>query len=365
MMECVRYGHEIIALAHLRPPDQIDELDSWMFQSVGSVLAQALGNCMELPMFVRTITGTARTADSLEYAPTAGDEVENLMELLEEVLRSHPEVEAVSSGAILSDYQRLRVESVCSRLGLTSLAYLWQLDQRKLLTRMIDSGLEAILVKVAGMGLDPKRHLGKSLRQMQPILESLNDKYGSHVCGEGGEFESIVLDCPLFRSRIILEQTEIVIHSPDAFAPVAFLKPIAFRVERKEHVENIPEVREIATAPEEIAAVADAETDEHSDGTETEATPIQISVTQEGPTELLDLNSRWGEHSSEHSRFDIIGRGMRSDEYAIAFACGGDPSGDVSVEAAKVLERLVGESVFIVLGCFFLIHTLSLTRWDF
>jgi diphthine-ammonia ligase len=35
----------------------------------------------------------------------------------------------VSAGAILSDYQRVRVESVCSRLGLTSLAFLWRRDQ--------------------------------------------------------------------------------------------------------------------------------------------------------------------------------------------------------------------------------------------
>ena len=37
--------------------------------------------------------------------------------------------EAVSVGAILSDYQRVRVESVCTRLGLTSLAFLWRRDQ--------------------------------------------------------------------------------------------------------------------------------------------------------------------------------------------------------------------------------------------
>lgn len=40
------------------------------------------------------------------------------------------------------------------RLGLTSLAYLWQKEQHELLKEMIDSGVEAILVKVAAMGLE-------------------------------------------------------------------------------------------------------------------------------------------------------------------------------------------------------------------
>ena len=72
----------------------------------------------------------------------------------------HSDVTGVAVGAILSDYQRVRVESVCQRLGLTPLAYLWQRDQSDLLQEMIQAGMESILVKVACLGLD-KRHLGK------------------------------------------------------------------------------------------------------------------------------------------------------------------------------------------------------------
>ena len=60
----------------------------------------------------------------------------------------------------------------CRRLSLTPLAYLWQRDQGELLSEMIDAGLEAILIKVAGIGLDTK-HLGKTLEQMQPTLLKL------------------------------------------------------------------------------------------------------------------------------------------------------------------------------------------------
>ena len=69
-------------------------------------------------------------------------------------------VTGVAVGAILSDYQRVRVESVCLRLGLTPLAYLWQRDQSELLQEMVLAGMESVLVKVACLGLD-KRHLGK------------------------------------------------------------------------------------------------------------------------------------------------------------------------------------------------------------
>lgn len=73
---------------------------------------------------------------SLSYRTTPGDEVEDMFILLNEVKRQIPSVSAVSTGAIASDYQRLRVESICSRLGLVSLAYLWKQDQSLLIEEM-------------------------------------------------------------------------------------------------------------------------------------------------------------------------------------------------------------------------------------
>ena len=60
----------------------------------------------------------------------------------------------------------------CRRLGLTALCYLWQRDQGELLSEMVDAGLEAILIKVAGVGLSTK-HLGQTLAQMQTPLFKL------------------------------------------------------------------------------------------------------------------------------------------------------------------------------------------------
>ena len=75
---------------------------------------------------------------------------------------------------------------------------------------MIESGIHALLVKVAALGLDPARHLGRSLAEMEPPLQQLADRDGCNVCGEGGEYETLTLDCPLFtRGRIVLDKSEV------------------------------------------------------------------------------------------------------------------------------------------------------------
>ena len=108
---------------------------------------------------------------------------------------------------------------------MVSLAYLWSRDQTELINEMIDSGIEAILIKVACYGLKPDKHLGKSLTEMKPYLMELQDKFGMNVCGEGGEYESLTLDCPLFkRKKILIDESEMKIHSNDAFAQVAYLQ---------------------------------------------------------------------------------------------------------------------------------------------
>ncbi|XP_024045356.1 diphthine--ammonia ligase isoform X3 [Citrus clementina] len=206
MMKCIQYGHQIVALANLMPADDsVDELDSYMYQTVGHQIIVSYAECMGLPLFRRRIHGSTRH-QKLSYRMTPGDEVEDMYILLNEVKRQIPSVTAVSSGAIASDYQRLRVESVCSRLGLVSLAYLWKQDQSLLLQEMmfhfysvqITNGINAITVKVAAMGLEPGKHLGKEIAFLDPYLHKLKESYGINVCGEGGEYETLTLDCPLF-----------------------------------------------------------------------------------------------------------------------------------------------------------------------
>ncbi|KAK9827348.1 hypothetical protein WJX81_008556 [Elliptochloris bilobata] len=232
MLLCQQHGHEIVALANLCPAAGApDELDSFMFQTIGHQLVAAFAACVELPLYRRRIGGASKHTE-LGYERTAGDEVEDLYTLLAFVKQTLPGVEAVASGAIASDYQRLRVEHVCGRLGLVSLAYLWHQPQAALLEGMMARGLVAVLVKVAALGLDPGRHLGRSIASMRPHLTKLRRQFGCSVCGEGGEYETFTLDCPMFpHMRIVLDTWEVAAHAPGDIA--AALHPIAFHTERK------------------------------------------------------------------------------------------------------------------------------------
>ncbi|XP_063697230.1 uncharacterized protein LOC134828168 [Culicoides brevitarsis] len=212
-------GHEIVALANLHPKDK-DELDSYMYQTVGHQGIEKIAEAMELPLYRKETEGTSLQKGK-SYEPTCNDEVEDLFDLLREI-KDKENISGVACGAILSDYQRVRVENVCQRLQLISLTYLWRRDQAELLQEMIDCKIEAILIKVAALGLMPN-HLGKSLSEMKSHLLAMHDKYTLNVCGEGGEYETFTLDCPLFKKRIIVEDMQMVLSSADPICPVGYI----------------------------------------------------------------------------------------------------------------------------------------------
>ncbi|NXQ40972.1 DPH6 ligase, partial [Catharus fuscescens] len=234
MMQCVAAGHQIVALANLRPAEntgQTDELDSCMYQTVGHHAIDLYADALDLPLYRGFIKGTSVNTGRV-YTACQEDEVEDLYQLMK-LVKDKEGVEGVSVGAILSDYQRVRVEDVCRRLNLQPLAYLWHCNQEILLKEMISSNIQAIIIKVAAFGLDPDKHLGKTLGEMEPILLELSEKYGVHACGEGGEYETFTLDCPLFKKKIVVDSAKVVMHSADAFAPVAYLHFLKLHLENK------------------------------------------------------------------------------------------------------------------------------------
>ncbi|XP_075531258.1 diphthine--ammonia ligase isoform X2 [Dermacentor variabilis] len=170
MMKCIENGHEIVALAHLKPKDS-DELDSYMYQSVGHEIIDHYAEAMGLPLFQGDIVGKPHNQAS-EYEVTEGDEVEDLFKCMTRA-KEAVDYEAVSVGAIFSDYQRVRVLNVCDRLGVKMLAYLWHRDQAQLLREMVDCNVHAILIKVAALGLEPHKHLGKTLAEIYDHMISM------------------------------------------------------------------------------------------------------------------------------------------------------------------------------------------------
>ena len=197
-----------------------EEIDSYLYQTVGQDAIEFIAQALGVPLYRKTIDGTALEQGSEYGGRTAnnsggvrGDETEDLLDLLSTVKvrglipytiphlttpqAHHPDVQGVSVGAILSSYQRVRVEHVsvtpnssvdpllillrCRRLGLTVLAYLWQREQDELLQEMVDAGLVAVIIKVAGIGLTEK-HLGKTLAETQLTLVKLVSPPLHHGC---------------------------------------------------------------------------------------------------------------------------------------------------------------------------------------
>ena len=257
IMECLRNDHELLACAHLAPrrqsPEDGEEEESYMYQTAGSeCIRTQVEDCLGVPLIIRECVGRSKNTslvydhdgdddgnnnkdkDGSKKEGVVEDEVEDLYELLLTIRENFPTVQAISSGAILSTYQRTRIESVCSRLQLTSLGYMWRMTpQRNLLECMLKDGLDAVLVKVASPpGLMPRKHLNKTLGALfyGGIFDRLKDRFEFHICGEGGEYETLVLDCPIFKKRLVLDEVEVV----DGDDGVGVLKVISCRAAEKE-----------------------------------------------------------------------------------------------------------------------------------
>jgi predicted ATP pyrophosphatase (TIGR00289 family) len=135
------------------------------------------------------------------------DDLENILTRLKS-----KGIEAIYSGAIESVYQRSRIDAICEKLELKSIAPLWHQDPLEYMNQIIDLGFEVIITSVAAYGLD-KKWLGKTInKETIEELVKLHDKYRIHLAFEGGEAETLVLDGPIFNKRIIIDDSTINWH---------------------------------------------------------------------------------------------------------------------------------------------------------
>ncbi|KAG5476893.1 hypothetical protein LSCM1_05225 [Leishmania martiniquensis] len=236
MLMAYRYGHEPAVIVNMTPVLDSDgasgsmaengaqghDIDSYMYQTVGFEAVEAMAACLGLPLR-RGCVRPGRAKDmSLLYSdqPPEEDEVESLYALIKTVKAEFPEVEGLTSGAILSNYQRNRVECICDRLGLVSLSYLWMRQPGEILDMVRELHVRAILVKTASIGLVPRQLIGKTLEEVRPTLEKMAALYKSHLAGEGGEYETTVLDCPLFLSEHLrVRSLNLVMHDANDISP--------------------------------------------------------------------------------------------------------------------------------------------------
>lgn len=183
----LKKGYEVINLVTMIP--QRD--DSWMFHFPNIHLTDLFAQTVGIPLIKGKTVGLKE------------EELKDFKKVL-----STLQVDGIVHGAIASRYQKEWIDKICRELDLRPIAPLWQEDPIKLLKEMINLNFETIVVGVYAYGFD-QSWLGRKINSITlDDLVRLNRKYGISPVGEGGEYETLVLDAPLFKKKIRLLQTE-------------------------------------------------------------------------------------------------------------------------------------------------------------
>ncbi|MEJ7766800.1 MAG: diphthine--ammonia ligase [Chitinophagaceae bacterium] len=129
--------------------------------------------------------------------PASWQEYERKFLDIIEVIKISYEVEAMIFGDIDLQAHRDWEEMVCGKTGIKAILPLWKKNRKDLLLKMLSDGMEAIIVSCNTlMGQD---YLGEKLDlALIPELEAR----GIDVCGENGEFHTMVINCSMFHNPV-------------------------------------------------------------------------------------------------------------------------------------------------------------------
>ena len=179
-------GHEIACLISL----QSENPDSFMFHtpSISSVEVQA--KAMNLPIIIQKTKGKKEA------------ELKDLEKSITQAVEQY-QIAGVVTGAVESVYQSTRIQTVCNKLSIECFNPLWQKPQLELLNDLIKNKFKVIVVGVAAYPLN-QNWLGREIdKKFIQEMTDLQNKYKINPAGEGGEFESFVLNAPgLFKKPL-------------------------------------------------------------------------------------------------------------------------------------------------------------------
>ena len=187
-------GHEIVCLITLHPFAD----DSLIFHYPNSQITKHLADSMQIPLVESNIKGRSKDDEihALEGAVTQA--------------RALYSIEGLLHGGISSKFQKQVYDNVCWANKLTPIAPVWGSEPVAYMEELLDRGFQIMIVAVSAMGLG-KEWLGAILdRQSLETLSALGKKNGFNVNFEGGEAETLVIDCPIYRKR--LEVKKAVVH---------------------------------------------------------------------------------------------------------------------------------------------------------
>jgi ABC transporter with metal-binding/Fe-S-binding domain ATP-binding protein len=179
------------------------EGDSYMYHTPATDLTALAAESIGIDL-VDVHPGDLAAETATDSGAQGDRELEPLERALADLRESLGGLGGVTAGAVESEYQTSRIRAMADRLGCAVYAPLWQADPLELAESMLVAGFRIRIVQVAAAGLD-ESWLGRPLDcEALADLERLNEEYGVHVLGEGGEFETFVVDGPHMDRRIDL-----------------------------------------------------------------------------------------------------------------------------------------------------------------
>ena len=179
-------GHRVACLITMHPIAD----DSTLFHYPNSWVTEYLADAMRIPLVAFHVSGRSKE-----------DEVNALEEAIVQVKLLYG-IEGIVHGGISSNYQKQAFEQVCVRQGIAAVAPLWGSDPERYITELVNRGFHIIIAGVSTMGLD-KKWLGRELdKESIAKLVSISKKYGFNLTFEGGEAETLVIDCPLYWKKL-------------------------------------------------------------------------------------------------------------------------------------------------------------------
>ena len=174
-------GHIVNYLVSMIPRRE----DSWMFHYPNIRLMNLFAQAVEIPLVKAGTSGVKEI------------EVEDLKHLIETL-----DVDAVVSGAIASNYQKARIEKICRQLKMKCITPIWGENPLNILEEILELKFEVIVTGVYAHGFG-KEWLGRKIDETAVAdLMELNRRFGVSLVGEGGEYETLVLDASFFKKRI-------------------------------------------------------------------------------------------------------------------------------------------------------------------
>ena len=153
--------------------------DSWMFQIPGTHLVEHQAKLANVPWLQVNTKGVQE------------EEISDLQSAL-----SSLKIDGIVSGALRSDYQKVRLERMAERLGIHSWTPLWHQSSIEHMRGLVSNGFEVMLTSVSCDGLD-ESWLGHILTEKSLAkLEQKAEQFRFNVDGEGGEYETLVVGGP-------------------------------------------------------------------------------------------------------------------------------------------------------------------------